>query len=166
MDESLNYKSENYKRKRIGKRKPDLVQKIVEKTGYQQSKVEKITDALFESIFEITQTGEPLFIQGFGSFRLRQLGDRVIEKHYISGEEAVSKAHWKLSFKDYNSLLESAGLGHRKRFNRRYGVWGDDAVELLDELVKRANETRLKRLKAEAEAKKQAKKEAAQSADN
>lgn len=151
-----------YMKKQHGYRKPDLVNKIVEITGYHPTKVTKITDAVFDAIIQLTKDGQPLFIQGFGSFRMHKLGERTIEHHFVSGDKATSPAHWKLSFKDYDSLISAAGKDHRRRSNRRFGAWGEDAEEMIMEFVRRAEETRKKRLKAEAEARRQAKLQEAQ----
>mgnify|MGYP002624661910 CR=1 FL=1 len=136
-----------YSKKRVGYKKKDLIRRVQERTGYQMSKCERITNAVFNSIIELTKDGDPLFIEGFGSFRGKNLSERVIDKHFISEERATSEAHWRLSFKDYDSLRIAAGKMHRQRANRRYSLWGDD----VEEYIKLAEERHRQRMKVQNE---------------
>lgn len=66
--------------------------------------VNKVCAAFIETILQNAIDGKTVQIENFGSFRLKFLNRRSIPQHYMSGEEAMSEAHFKLTFKEHMAV--------------------------------------------------------------
>ena len=83
-----------------------LLAKTGKLSGVDVSVVEPVCAALIEAIIQEAMKGHTVQIENFGMFRLKFLHKRVMQTHPVSGEEAVSEEHIKLSFKEYTPLKQ------------------------------------------------------------
>lgn len=82
-------------------------------SGYDRSVVEPVCASLVEVISSEVIRGQTVQVDNFGMFKLRFLNRRTIPKHYISGEEAMSEQHFKISFKEYLPLRQRIVKAYR-----------------------------------------------------
>lgn len=76
----------------------DLINRISRSTGFPKEQVKAIVDNAAETVIVHATLGKNVMIDNFGVFKMKHLGKRSIERHYISGEKAISPEHMKLSF--------------------------------------------------------------------
>lgn len=86
----------------------NIINKVSKDTGYSPEVVEPILTDIFKVISDSVMTEKIVQIRGFGSFHLKHLGRRVMAKHYMSGEEAVTPEHYKINFLAYADLKRRA----------------------------------------------------------
>lgn len=78
-----------------------VVESVSRKSGKPKELVKDILDAGVETVIRGAISGKTVQIEGFGAFILKFLNRRSIPSHFMTGEEAISESHLKLSFKEY-----------------------------------------------------------------
>lgn len=78
----------------------DLIDRVSRSTGFPKEQVKAIVDNAAETVLVHATLGKNVMIDNFGIFKMKHLGKRSIEQHYISGERAIAPEHMKLSFKE------------------------------------------------------------------
>lgn len=78
----------------------ELVARVSRSTGYPTEQCKAILDNAFNTILVHVTLGKSVEVKDFGIFKMKHMGRRTISQHYVSGEEAISPEHMKLSFKE------------------------------------------------------------------
>ena len=63
-----------------------LSAQVADETGMSKADVERVTQALFESIYNSTDRGEPVMIKGFGKFEMVERGPREANNPATGGK--------------------------------------------------------------------------------
>ena len=92
--------------------KNELIQAIVAKTGSSKAEAERCVRALLETISETLQKGEPITLPGFGTFEVRDRGERS-GRNPKTGEELKIAASKVPAFKP-GATLKAAVSGSGK----------------------------------------------------
>ena len=86
----------------------DIIKKVVNDTGVEKEIVEPVFNDIFKVIGDSVMKEKNVQIKNFGSFHLKHLGRRVVGVHYMTGEEATSPEHFKVTFLAYSDLKRRA----------------------------------------------------------
>lgn len=78
--------------------KADIVEKIVENTGYTKAESANLLEAVFETMKSNLEAGEKIKIAGFGVFNVKQKADRK-GRNPQTGESMTISARRILTFK-------------------------------------------------------------------
>lgn len=85
--------------------KADIVKKIAEKTGIEESVVLTVVESFMASVKESMITGEEIFLRGFGSFIIKKRAEKVA-RNIFKNTTIIIPAHNIPAFKPAKSFVE------------------------------------------------------------
>lgn len=106
-----------------------VVESVSRKTGKPTELVKDILDNAVETVIRGAISGKTVQIEGFGAFILKFLNRRSIPSNFLTGEEAISESHLKLSFKEYMPVKTRIA----KKYNEMLRAIREDEERILKE---------------------------------
>jgi integration host factor subunit alpha len=93
----------------------DLAESVVEKIGLPRNESQELVELVIKVLSESLAEGEPVKLSSFGSFNIRQKGERV-GRNPKTGQEVPITPRRVLVFRPSNIMKEriNAGLGRRR----------------------------------------------------
>lgn len=93
----------------------DLAELVVQKIGLPRNKSQDLVELVIKVLSESLAEGEPVKLSSFGSFNIRQKGERV-GRNPKTGQEVPITPRRVLVFRPSNIMKEriNAGLGRRR----------------------------------------------------
>ena len=82
-----------------------VVGSVSRKTGLAEKIVDDVIQEFVETLVHNVSLGKTVQVDNFGSFTLRFLNRRTMPENYLTGEEAVAPAHFKITFKAYQPVI-------------------------------------------------------------
>ena len=94
----------------------DLAEAVVEKVGLPRNESQELVEAVLKEISDTLARGEPVKLSSFGSFAIREKGERI-GRNPKTGEEVPITPRRVLVFKPSNIMKErvNAGMSRRKK---------------------------------------------------
>lgn len=83
--------------------KQQLIEEISEHTGLRRSEAKKAVEGAMEVITKALVSGENVYLRGFGTFAVRNVGERKA-RIVATGEACIVPAHRTVKFKPSNEL--------------------------------------------------------------
>ena len=78
-----------------------VVGSVSRKTGLAEKIVADVLENTIETLIHNISLGKSVQLDGFGSFKLTFMHRRTIPDNFLSGEEVVQPAHFKISFREH-----------------------------------------------------------------
>jgi integration host factor subunit alpha len=93
----------------------DLAESVVQKIGLSRNESQDLVELVIKVLSESLAEGEPVKLSSFGSFNIRQKGERV-GRNPKTGQEVPITPRRVLVFRPSNIMKEriNAGLGRRR----------------------------------------------------
>ncbi len=93
----------------------DLAELVVQKIGLPRNELQDLVELVIKVLSESLAEGEPVKLSSFGSFNIRQKGERV-GRNPKTGQEVPITPRRVLVFRPSNIMKEriNAGLGRRR----------------------------------------------------
>ena len=93
----------------------DLAESVVEKVGLPRNEFQELVELVIKVLSESLAGGEPVKLSSFGSFNIRQKGERV-GRNPKTGQEVPITPRRVLVFRPSNIMKDriNAGLGRRR----------------------------------------------------
>ncbi len=73
--------------------KADIVSEITEKTGLRRYEVQEIVDAFLETVRDALESGEPVYLRGFGTFTFKKRAKKIA-RNIAKNEPIVVPEHY------------------------------------------------------------------------
>lgn len=83
--------------------KQQLIEQISERTGLRRSEAKKAVEGAMQVISQALASGENVYLRGFGTFAVRNVGERKA-RIVATGSECIVPAHRTVKFKASEEL--------------------------------------------------------------
>ncbi len=92
----------------------DLAEAVVEKVGLPRNESQELVELVLREISTTLSSGEPVKLSSFGSFGIREKGERV-GRNPKTGEEVPITPRRVLVFRPSNIMKDRINAGHARR---------------------------------------------------